>query len=84
MKDLALLAWLTQLGISVAVPPVVLICLAAWLRDRFGLGSWIIWVGIGLGFYLAITGLVSSLKTLFRLTKDRKKEAPPVAFNEHN
>ena len=84
MKDLSLLVWLTQLGISVAVPPVLLIFLASWLRNQFGWGSWVIWVAIALGIYAAITGLVSSVKTLMRLTQDKKKEAPPVAFNEHN
>ena len=84
MKDLSLLVWLTQLGISVAVPPVLLIFLASWLRNQFGWGRWMIWVAIALGIYAAITGLVSSVKTLMRLTQDKKKEAPPMAFNEHN
>ena len=51
MKDLSLLVWLTQLGISVAVPPIFLIWLAAWLQGRFGWGKWVIWVAIGLGIY---------------------------------
>ncbi len=84
MKDLSLLVWLTQLGISVAVPPVLLICLASWLRNSYGWGKWVIWVAIGLGIYSAITSLVSSLRTLFRFTRDKNKEDPPVAFNEHN
>ena len=84
MKDLSLLAWLTQLGISVAVPPVFLIWLATWLQSRFGWGKWVLWVAIALGIYCAISGLVSSMKALLRLTRDKKKEVPPVAFNEHN
>ena len=84
MKDLSLLVWLTQLGISVAVPPVLLIFLATWLRDSCGWGKWVIWVAIGLGVYSAIMGLVSSLRTLFRFIQDKNKQDPPVAFNEHN
>lgn len=84
MKDLSLLVWLTQLGISVAVPPILLIFLASWLHNTLGWGKWVIWVAIGLGIYTSVTGLVASIKTLFRLIRDKKKDDPPVAFNEHN
>ena len=84
MKDLSLLVWLTQLGFSVAVPPTAFILLAVWLRDSCGWGSWVLWVGILLGIYCAITGFISSMKTLKRLTSDKKKDEPPVSFNEHN
>ena len=84
MKDLTLLVWLTQLGLSVALPPAGFILLAVWLRNQFGWGSWVIWVAIVLGLYCAVTGFLSSLKTLKRLTDDRKKDPPPVAFNEHD
>ena len=84
MKDLSLLVWLTQLGLSVAVPPTAFILLAVWLRDSCGWGSWVLWVGILLGIYCAITGFISSMKMLKRLTSDKKKDEPPVSFNEHN
>ena len=84
MKDLSLLVWLTQLGLSVALPPVCFILLAVWLRDSCGWGSWVLWVGVLLGIYCAITGFISSMKTLKRLTSDKKKEEPPVSFNEHD
>ena len=85
MKDLTLLIWLTQLGFSVAAPPVICILVAVWLRDRFSLGSWVIWVGAILGTVLAIDGLRTSLKTMSRLSR-RKKDAPPppVSFNDHD
>lgn len=84
MKDLSLLVWLTQLGLSVAVPLGGFILLSLWLRDRFGWGSWVLWVGIVLGVYCAVTGFVSSLRSLERLTKDKKQETPPVSFNDHD
>lgn len=84
MKDLTLLVWLTQLGLSVALPPAGFILLAVWLRNQFGWGIWVIWVAVILGLYCAVTGFLSSLKTLKRLTDDRKKDPPPVAFNEHD
>lgn len=84
MKDLTLLVWLTQLGLSVALPPAGFILLAVWLRNQFGWGIWVIWVAIVLGLYCAVTGFLSSLKTLKRLTDDRKKDPPTVSFNEHD
>ena len=83
MKQLHLLVWITQLGLSTAVPLAGFIVLAAWLRKGCGWGSWVIWAGIALGLYVAITGFVNALKTLKRLTDGSEKD-PPVAFNEHD
>ena len=83
MKDLTLLVWLTQLGLSVAVPPAGFLLLALWLRNSWGWGSWVIWVGVILGILCAVQGFLSSLRTLRQLTEDRKKDPPPVSFNEH-
>ena len=84
VKDLSLLVWLSQLGLSVAMPPIVLIWLAVWLRNRFGWGQWVLWVGIILGLYCAVAGLISSLRTLSRMSESKKKEMPTVNFNEHD
>ncbi len=83
MKDMKLLIWMTQLGLSVAVPPVVLILLAVWLRNRFDWGVWVVIVGIVLGLLLAVEGLRSSLKAMKVMNKKDKEETPPVSFNEH-
>ncbi len=83
MKDLQLLTWLTQLGLSTAVPLAGFVLLGVWLRNRFGLGLWVLFVGIGLGLLFAIDGFVRSLKVLSEISKDQKKK-PPVAFGEHD
>ena len=83
MKDLQLLTWLTQLGLSTAVPLAGFVLLGVWLRNRFGWGNWVVFVGIGLGFLFAIDGFVRSLKLLSSLSKDKKKQ-PPVSFGEHD
>lgn len=82
MKDLSLLSWFMQLGLSVAIPPVALILLAVWLRNSFSMGQWVLWVAGVLGIYCAITGLVSALRTLFQLTK-QKDETQIISFNDH-
>ena len=83
MKDVSLLVWLSQLGLSVALPPALFILLAVWLRDGCGWGNWVLWVGIILGIYCAVTGFISSLRTLSRATKADKKDKPSVSFNDH-
>lgn len=84
MKDLNLLVWLTQLGLGVAVPPVVFILLAVWLRNRFDWGNWVIWVAIILGIYCAVTGFISSMKTLSAMSGKKKQDEPAVSFNDHD
>ena len=86
MKDITLIVWLTQLGLSVALPPAGFILLAVWLRDRFSMGSWVLWAGILLGVICAVDGLRLSLKTMSRIVKDKpgEQEKPPVSFNDHD
>ena len=84
MKNLQLLTWLTQLGLSTAVPLAGFILLAVWLKNRFGLGTWVLFVGIVLGVFSAIDGFYKSLKALENLTKERKKDKPPISFSEHD
>lgn len=85
MKELNLLVWLTQLGLSVAVPPILLIWLGLWLHKDLGWGIWVLWACIILGAILAIDGLRTSLKAMERLSKNKKDDgSPPVSFNDHS
>ena len=84
MRDLNLLVWLTQLGLSVAFPLAGFVLLAVWLRDSCGLGGWVIWAGLFLGISSAISGFRSSLKAMQIFAKDKNKEQPPVSFNDHD
>ena len=83
MKDVHLLIWLTQLGISVAVPLGGFIWLGIWLRQRFDLGVWVVLAGIFVGIVCAIDGLRSSLKAMERMGKHNEADPPPVSFNAH-
>ena len=84
MKNVGLLVWLTQLGLSVAIPPAVFIALAVWLRNRFDWGVWVIIAGAALGIVFAVDGLRNSLKAMERMSKDETKEKPPLCFNDHD
>jgi hypothetical protein len=85
MKDLSLLVWLTQLGMTTALPLGGFILLAVWLQDHCGWGSWVLWAGIIVGVISALNGFVTSLKALSRITKGKKDSEPPaVSFNDHD
>ena len=84
MKELSLLVWLTQLGLSVSLPMCGFVLLAVWLKNQFSWGNWVIFVGIGLGLFCAIDGFVRNLKALDRIGNDKKKRTPPISFQEHD
>lgn len=84
MKDLSLLIWITQLGLSVAIPPVALILLAKWLQGKFGLGAWVLWVAGILGLICAIDGLIHNLMLLNKIGKDKQDPPGPIGFNDHD
>ena len=84
MKDLKLLIWLTQLGISVAAPLGGFIWLGIWLRQRFSLGVWVVLLTIFIGIVCAIDGMRVSLKAMERMGNHPKnQDPPPVSFNDH-
>ena len=76
MKNVNLLIWLTQLGISVAVPLGGFIWLGIWLHQRFELGIWVVLAGIFLGIICAIDGLRVSLKAMERMSTVKNEEPP--------
>lgn len=84
MKDLTLLVWLTQLGLSTALPLAGFILLALWLRNSLGWGNWVLWLGIVIGIITAIDGFRTSLKAMERLSNRKRNDDPPVSFNDHD
>ncbi len=82
MKNISMIVWLTQLGLSVAIPPAGFVLLAVWLRRTFDWGNWVIIVAVVLGVICALDGLRVSLKTMNRIAKEDQE--PPVSFNEHD
>ena len=85
MKNLKLIIWVTQLGLSVVSPLACFIILALWLQEKWGWGKWTLWTGIILGILCAVEGFRSSLKAMQIMSKEEKdSESPPVSFNEHD
>lgn len=83
VKLVSYLVWLTQLGLSVAVPLAGFILLGVWLHNSRGWGGWTVGAGIALGILGAAGGLYNSFKTLNRLLR-QEEEQPPVGSNRHD
>ena len=76
------LVWLTQLGVSLAAPPLLCLGGAWWLRQRFSLGLWVLVLGLILG----IGGMASAAAAFFRRARrqaEREDSRPPDTFNTH-
>jgi hypothetical protein len=84
MKNMNLLIWLTQLGLSVAVPLAGFVFLGIWLHNSCSWGQWTVWVGVILGVTTAADGLRQSLKAMERMSGGKEESEPPVSFNDHD
>lgn len=82
MKWAKMLIWLTQLGLSVALPPLVFLLLALWLKNQFSWGNWVIIAAIILGIVMAIDGLRTGIKAMLSMLEKEKEPSPP-GFNQH-
>lgn len=67
-------SYLTQLGLSIAVPIILPLLGAGWLVRRFGLGSWIYLLALVLGLGTAACTFWEFVKMVQRKAKqsDRK------------
>lgn len=74
------LLYLTQLGLSLAMPLLLCIFGAAWLRQRFDLGNWVVLLGIVLGF----GGSAVTFRDVYRsaVAKARRESKEPRSFNK--
>ena len=65
------LSFLTQVGLSILTPILLCVLAAVWLQNRFGLGNWVVVVGILLG----VGGGFCSLFQFFQFVqREGKKE----------
>lgn len=76
MKELNMLVWLTQLGLSVALPLAGFTWLGVWLRGRFALGNWVVVVGLVIGLICAVDGFRSSLRIMEQIDRQRSQKKP--------
>jgi len=82
VKVMRYLVWLTQLGLTVAVPLAGFLLLGSWLHKSRGWGAWTVAAGIALGLLGAAGGLINSFRTLHQMLK-QDEDKSPVGYNQH-
>ena len=74
LSSLRLIGYLTQFGLSVILPPLLLVFLGWWLSDRYGIGVWLIVVLLLLGLVSSGCSIYRFFKIFVRETKDEPYE----------
>ena len=65
-KNLRAAAWLTQFGLNMVSPIILALLLASWLKNKFGFGSWVVFLAVVFGVGAAFTSMFSFIKTVRR------------------
>lgn len=78
------LTWLTQLGLSLAVPPLLCLLGAGWLARRFSLGAWVWALAILLGLGAAGCTFAGFARMFLRQTGGRGREDGPSSPDARN
>ena len=82
MKEMNLLVWLTQLGLSLVIPLGSFIFLGFWLHHSIGWGRWVLILGIALGILTGVRSLWDALKIMTKMDASKPPEKIQQ-FNDH-
>lgn len=82
MKELRLLIWLTQLGLSTALPLAGFVLLGIRLHKALGWGRWSVWAGLVLGAVCAFSGFRDALRAMERMATE--ESGPPDCPTDHD
>lgn len=69
------LMYFTQFGITMITPPLVLLFLAWWLKNRFGWGSGIMLAALLLGIAVSICSLRRFMQFVQKMAKEGERKA---------
>lgn len=83
MKNVSMLVFFSQLGLSVVVPLGGFVALGVWLRRLCNTGVWLVLVMAGIGLLMAVSGFVNTLRTMKRMAEEDDQKTP-LSYNEHD
>lgn len=84
-KALEDLVWVSQLGLSLIMPVLLLMGLCYWLTTTFAVGVWVYLPAILLGLGVGGSSFYSFWKMMQRKHALQKKEKPnTISFNRHD
>lgn len=82
-KLLKNLVWLSQLGLSILAPPLLCVWGCSWLQTRFGIGSWLMVVGLILGLGASVSSALHFYAVVRKQAEAGKKDKPQ-SYNKHD
>ena len=65
------LGMITQFGISTITPMLLCVFVSLWLQSRFGLGDWVVLVGVLMGVG---SGFMSMMKMIRQMSELSRRE----------
>ena len=78
MRALSRITLLTQLGLSLVAPPVLLTLGALWLQGKYGVGDWILLCAI-------LVGIVSGGCSVYNLLRaELRRDVRPAESEKQN
>ena len=82
VKDLGLISYITQLGLSVGAPIAGFTLIGVWLRNRYNLGSWFVALFCVIGLISGVHGFITELKAIQKRLNKKDKDVPR-SYNTH-
>ena len=70
-RVLRYLGYLTQFGLSVVTPILLCVLLAVYFCDRYGIGEWLIALGLGVGLISAGCGFFRFARLFLAINADK-------------
>ncbi len=70
-KALRYLGYLTQFGLSVVTPILLSVLLAVYFCSRYGIGEWLIVLGLGVGLISAGCGFLRFARLFLAINADK-------------
>lgn len=68
------LSLISQLAISMITPVLLMIFVCMWLKNKFGLGNWIVMAGMFLGIGSGLSSVWTYLKRFLREGEKQQQE----------
>ena len=78
------LVWLTQLGVSVLVPPVCMAWLCSWLVNTKGAPMWLYLILLPLGLACGAMSFWNFCKMVMHKAKPKPGDEQKIYFNKHS
>ncbi len=76
LRIISRISLITQLGLSLVTPPLLLLLGALWLQSRFGIGDWILLCAILAGIISGVCAAYNLLRAELLCDKRRKADSP--------